>query len=121
LPLQTNDLLIRTLDAFGREFGPPSRKTAKVVAWDVRSDLGVVVQIDYFPMPHRGALVWVPHRNDGPIVPATAKDYPAHVGRHSNTYPSPGLGKGFPAVRLSVTSEQELTETVDYVKALRDS
>jgi hypothetical protein len=116
--LRTNELLIRTLDSFEREFGPPSRRTAKIVAWDISPDYGVVVQIDYFPPGQSGALVWLPvWDDDGQPIPATAKKYPAHAGRHSNTYPSPGLGRGLPVLRLSVTSEQDLTETIHYVKA----
>ena len=121
MQLETNELLIRALDLFEHEFGAPSRQTAKVVAWDIRPDLGVVVQIDYYPPQQSGALVWLPYPDAGQPVPEIAKEYPAHAGRHSNTYPSPGLGKGLPVLRLSVTSERELTETVDYVKALRDS
>jgi hypothetical protein len=117
--LTTNELLVTTLEAFAREFGAPARKTLKVIAWNVRPDLGVVVQLDQ-PVPS-GAYVWLPYPRDGQTVPEISKEYPAEAGRHSNTYPSPGLGRGLPALRLFVRSEQELDETVDYVKAYRDA
>ena len=91
----------------------------KVVAWDDRAG-GVVVQVDG-PVGQPGAYVWLPYPADGETVPEIAKEYPGGAGRHSNTYPSPGLKRGLPALRLFVTSERELAETVAYVKAYRES
>lgn len=116
----TNKLITRTLEAFCAEFGEPTRKTVKVVSWDIRNDLGVVVQVDQ-PNREQGALVWLPYPADGQAIPEIALEYPGEAGRHSNTYPSPGLKRGMPALRLYVRSENELSDTVRYIKAYRDS
>lgn len=115
-----NKLIVRTLETFQTEFGEPARKTVKVIAWNLRNDLGVVVQIDQ-PNKEQGALVWLPYPADGQTIPEIALEYPGEAGRHSNTYPSPGLKRGMPALRLFVRSEAELAETVQYIKAYRDS
>jgi hypothetical protein len=115
-----NKLLTRTIETFEGEFGAPIRTTEKVLAWDLRNDMGVVVQIDQ-PVREQGALVWLPYPPDGQTIPEIAFEYPGESGRHSNTYASPGLKRGMPALRLFVRSEAELAETVRYIKAFRDS
>ena len=116
----SNWLMSRAADVFTKEFGSPSRETVKVMAWNVRPGLGVVLQIDQ-PNREQGAFIWVPYPPDGQPVPEIALEYPGEAGRHSNTYPSPGLGRGFPALKLAVKTESELEDTVFFIKAFRDS
>jgi hypothetical protein len=115
-----NPLMSRAADVLAKEFGSPSRETVKVIAWNVRPDLGVVLQIDQ-PNREQGAFIWVPYPPDGQPVPEIALEYPGEAGRHSNTYPSPGLGRGFPALKLAVKTESELEDTISFIKAFRDS
>ncbi len=115
-----NPLMSRAADVLTKEFGAPSRETVKVIAWNVRPDMGVVLQIDQ-PNREQGAFIWVPYPPDGQPVPEIALEYPGEAGRHSNTYPSPGLGRGFPALKLAVKTEAELADTVSFIKAFRDS
>lgn len=115
-----NPLMSRAVDVLTKEFGSPSRGTVKVIAWNVRPDLGVVLQIDQ-PSREQGAFIWVPYPADGQPVPEIALEYPGEAGRHSNTYPSPGLERGFPALKLAVKTESELEDTISFIKAFRDS
>jgi hypothetical protein len=116
----SNPLMSHTADVLNKEFGSPSRETIKVMAWNVRPDLGIVLQIDQ-PTREQGAFVWVPYPPDGQPVPEIALEYPGEAGRHSNTYPSPGLSRGFPALKLCVKTEAELDDTISFIKAFRDS
>lgn len=102
-----NPLMSRAAEVLTKELGPPSRETVKVIAWNVRPDLGVVLQIDQ-PNREQGAFIWVPYPPDGQPVPEIALEYPGESGRHSNTYPSPGLGRGLPALKLAVKTVSEL-------------
>ena len=115
-----NPLMSRAAEVLTKELGSPSRETVKVIAWNVRPDLGVVLQIDQ-PNREQGAIIWVPYPPDGQPVPEIALEYPGESGRHSNTYPSPGLGRGLPALKLAVKSELELEDTISFIKAFRDS
>lgn len=115
-----NPLMVRAVDVLTKEFGSPSRETVKVIAWNVRPDMGVVLQIDQ-PNREQGAFIWVPYPPDGQLVPETALEYPGEAGRHSNTYPSPGLGRGFPALKLALKTESDLEDTISFIKAFRDS
>lgn len=115
-----NPLMSRAVDVLTKEFGSPSRETVKVIAWNVRPDMGVVLQIDQ-PNREQGAFIWVPYPPDGQPVPEIALEYPGEAGRHSNTYPSPGLGRGFPTLKLAVKTESELGDTISFIKAFRDS
>ena len=114
-----NPFMTRAAEILTNEFGKPERETVKVLAWNVRHDLGVVLQIDQ-PNREQGAIIWVPYP-DGQLVPEIALEYPGEAGRHSNTYPSPGLGRGFPALKLVIKTEGELKDTISFVKAFRDS
>lgn len=107
------------LEEFQREFGLPSRKTVKVIEWNLGHELSAVVQIDQ-PASGQTGLVWLPYPADSATIPEIALEYPGEAGRHSNTYPAPGLKKGTPALRLTVTSQGELQGTISYIKALRD-
>jgi hypothetical protein len=115
-----NPLMSRAAEVLTKELGSPSRETVKVIAWNARPDLGVVLQIDQ-PNREQGAFIWVPYPPDGQPVPEIALEYPGESGRHSNTYPSPGLGRGFPALKLAVKTESELEDTISFIKAFRDS
>lgn len=116
----SNPLMARAVDVLTKEFGAPSRETVKVIAWNVRSDMGVVLQIDQ-PNREQGAFIWVPYPSDGQPIPEIALEYPGETGRHSNTYPSPGLARGFPALKLAVKTESELEDTISFIRAFRDS
>lgn len=115
-----NALMSRTADVLTNEFGLPSRETVKVIAWNVKPDMGVVLQIDQ-PNREQGAFIWTPYPPNGQTVPEIALEYPSEAGRHSNTYASPGLGRGFPALKLIVKTEAELDDTISFIKAFRDS
>jgi len=115
-----NQMKSRVVECFQNEFGPPSRVTKKVKAWDIRRDLGVVVEVNQ-PNKDQRANVWLPYPPDNQPVPEIALEYPGEAGRHSNTYPSPGLGRGLPALKLIIRTESELCDTLEYIRALRDS
>ncbi len=101
------------------EFGPPSRTTSKVDAWDVAVEIGVVLQTDQ-PNKEDAAFVWLPYAEDLASVPEIALEYPGEAGRHSNTYASPGLGRGQPALKCIVRSVEELDQLIGFVRAMRD-
>jgi len=108
----------QVIERIKNEFGVPSRETVKVTAWDLQSNLGVVVQTD---QPNRDdyAFVWLPYPPDSESLPEIALEYAAESGRHSNTYPSPGLEKGKPALKLIVTSPEELDDLISYINAFK--
>jgi hypothetical protein len=108
----------RVVDRFNREFGLPGRTTAKVAAWTAGAEVGVVVQIEQ-PNHEEAAYVWLPYPPDGQSVPELALEYPGEAGRHSNTYASPGLGRGKPALKLVLRDERELDDTVAYIRAFQ--
>lgn len=115
-----NILIAKAVDVFNKEFGGHSRKTVKVLAWEIRHDLGAVIQIDQ-PNREQGVYIWLPYPPDGQSIPEIALEYPGEAGRHSNTYASPGLGRGLPALKLFVHSETELNDSIAFIKAFRDS
>lgn len=108
----------RVIDRFNNEFGVASRTLAKVTAWNVGAELGVVVQTDQ-PNREEAAYVWLPYPADGQSVPEIALEYPGEAGRHSNTYPSPGLERGKPALKLVLRDERELDDTIAYIRAFQ--
>lgn len=109
----------RVLEQFEVEFGEPSRRTVKVVEWALGHDLSAVIQIDQ-PSNGQAALIWLPYPSDGATVPEIAVEYPGEAGRHSNTYPAPGLKRGLPAMRLTVSSQTELAQALAYIKAMQE-
>jgi len=115
-----NKLIARAIDVFSAEFGSPSRSTVKVLAWNIRHELGAVIQIDQ-PNREQGAYIWLPYPPEGQLIPEIALEYPGEAGRHSNTYASPGLGRGLPALKLYVRTEGQLSDTIAFIKAFRDS
>jgi hypothetical protein len=108
----------RVVDRLNNEFGIPSRNISKVTAWNLGADLGVVVQKDQ-PKSEDAAYVWLPYPPDGQSLPELALEYPGEAGRHSNTYPSPGLERGKPALKLVLRDERELDDTVAYIRAFQ--
>jgi hypothetical protein len=116
----SNKMISRVVECFQKEFGAPARDIDKVKAWDIRRDFGVVVEVDS-PKREQAAYIWLPYPPDNQPVPEIALEYAGGKGRHSNTYPSPGLRKGLPALKLIVRTESELGDTVKYIRARRDS
>ena len=108
----------KVIEKITSEFGEPSRVTAKVSAWEVNDNLGIVVEKDN---PNRvdHAYVWLPYPPDFESVPEIALEYPAGTGRHSNTYASVGLEKGKPALKLIITNLQELEDVILYIHAFK--
>jgi hypothetical protein len=109
------------MERFEQEFGSPSRQRVKVKAWNITSGLDAVVQLD-FPNKENAAYVWLPHPGDGQTVPEIAKEYPAEAGRegrHSGTFASPGLEPGKPVLKLTIRDAQELSDTIEYIRALK--
>jgi hypothetical protein len=109
----------QALERFETQFGPPSRRTVKVVEWALGHELSAVIQIDQ-PSNGQAALIWLPYPSDSATVPEIAVEYPGEAGRHSNTYPAPGLKKGLPAMRLTVSSQTELDQAIAYIKAMQE-
>lgn len=66
-----NKLMPRAMVVLTENFGAPSRETKKVIAWNVRHDVGVVLQIDY-PNLEQGAYIWLPYPPDGQPIPKIA-------------------------------------------------
>jgi hypothetical protein len=108
----------RVIHRIGQEFGAPTRTTAKVTAFDVGATLGVVVQTDQ-PNKEDAAFMWLPYPPDGQLVPEVALEYAAESGRHSNTYASPGLERGKPALKLILRTDSELDDAVAYITAFK--
>ncbi|MFT3809680.1 MAG: HNH endonuclease signature motif containing protein [Micropepsaceae bacterium] len=103
------------LDRLVREFGEPDRAVVKVKSWSIGERYGIVLQVDQ-PASDQYALVWLPYPSDGRSVPENALEYPGEAGRHSGTYPVPGLAKGEPAIRLRVEGARDLNDLVTYVR-----
>jgi hypothetical protein len=99
-----------------REFGSPARETQKVRAWEIGS-VGVVLQVDQ-PTREPASYIWLPHPGDGQTIPEIALEYPADAGRHSGTLASSGLGKGNPALKVTVRSTGELDGTIEYIREM---
>lgn len=108
----------KVIERIRAEFGTPKRTTAKVTAFDVGTSLGVVIQIDQ-PNKEDAAFVWLPYPPDSQPIPEIALEYAGESGRHSNTYPSPGLERGKPALKLILRTDQELDDTIAYIKAFQ--
>lgn len=108
----------KVIERITTEFGAPGRTTAKVTAFDVGASLGVVVQTDA-PNKEDAAFVWLPYPPDNQPIPELALEYAGESGRHSNTYPSPGLERGMPALKLILRTDQELDETITYIDAFK--
>jgi hypothetical protein len=108
------------VDRLTKEFGVPSREVVKVKSWDLSSTMGIVLQMDQ-PNREDAAYVWLPYPGDGQTVPDIALEYPGEAGRHSGTYPVPGLKRGEPALKLTIHDAGELDEVIDYIRAMLSS
>lgn len=106
------------IQRISHEFGAPSRENVKVTAWEIASNLGVVVQTDQ-PNKENSAFVWLPYPPDHTVIPEIALEYAAESGRHSNTYPSAGLERGKPALKITITNYQELDDLISYIQAFK--
>jgi hypothetical protein len=109
-------LKAKVVEQFFRAFGQPVRERVKVKAFRVLG-IEVVVEIDQ-PKRQDACNVWLPYPPDGQEIPEMALEYPGEAGRHSGTYASEGLKKGLPALKLVLTTERELAELMDYIRAL---
>jgi len=108
----------KVIERMTKEFGSPSRDIVKITAWDITNSLGVVVQKDR-PTKEDYAFVWLPYPPDTESLPEIALEYAAQSGRHGNTYASPGLESGKPALKLVVTNSQELDDLISYINAFK--
>jgi hypothetical protein len=108
----------RVVDRFEKEFGNAARATKKLVAWHLSDDRSVAVQID-LPVGADSAMVWLPYPPNRALLPQNAQVYEAGVGRHSNTYPSPGLDRGKRVLKVTITTDSELNNLVGYINASR--
>jgi len=109
----------KILERINEVFGCPIRETAKVFAWDIQNRFGVVVQVDQ-PRDGSYGIVWLPYPAESSSVPEIAMEYAGESGRHSNTYASLGLKKGLPALKLRITSDAELDDLIQYIKAFKE-
>lgn len=103
----------KVIERFNGSFGAVARRTDKVLAWEVRPDLGVVVFAD---TPSKGhyAKVCVPCPPGMTHLPTNARR--AHPEkRHSNTFASPGLKRGAPALYFWIRDTRELDDTVRFI------
>ena len=105
----------KAINAFINEFGEPSRTTVKVKAWDICHALGAVIAINGLK-----AHIWLPYPPNALKIPDNADIYPSEKARSSNTYASPGLGHGLPALKLVVHSDTELNDCITFIKSFRD-
>lgn len=106
----------KTIVAVTQVLGSPSSSTKKVLRWNVRRGLDVVVQRD--GSSSRG-LVWVPWPSEQGAGPF-GEVYPADRGRHANTYHyAPSLAEGKAALKLTVADEVSLAAVVDRLAALK--
>jgi 5-methylcytosine-specific restriction endonuclease McrA len=108
------------VDRLTKEFGVPSREVVKVKSWSLSSTIGIVLQMDQ-PNREDAAYVWLPYPGDSETVPEIALEYPGEAGRHSGTYPVPGLKRGEPALKLTIRDADELDEVIDYIRAMLSS
>ncbi|WP_318454130.1 hypothetical protein [Photobacterium leiognathi] len=104
------------IDRLTTLIGEPTRETKKLVSWTITSGFGLAVQTDS-PSHNEFAWVWVPFNDDiMSDLKAENQVYSEDKGRHSNTYPVPGLGKGQAAIRIKVASDTELNEFLEFYK-----
>ena len=110
-------MLNQVIDRFESEFGRQKKATRKVVAWEPRLDVGVVLEREE-AKPRGHAWVWVPHPGPNADIPGNAVEYDRDKGRHSNTYSLPGLRKGMPALRFRIEKLSQLDELIAFIRGL---
>src|SRR5687768_442676 len=103
----------QTIQAVTLQLGEPSSATSKVVRWNVKPGLDVVIQRD--ASPSRG-VVWMPWPGGNSVCPSTGEVYPADRGRHSNTYGAPSLVRGKAALKLNVFDADSLSVVLSRLK-----
>ena len=97
--------------------GEPTRETKKLVSWTITSGFGIAVQTDS-PSHNEFAWLWVPFSDDTmESLKAEKQFYSEEKGRHSNTYPIPGLGKGEAAIRIKVANDTDLDEFMGFLES----
>lgn len=96
----------RTIQALVEQLGQSSSSTDKVIRWNVKTGLDVVLQRD--AASHR-AIVWMPWPGEGGECPPDGEVYAAGRGRHSNTYGAPSLARGMAALKLTITNDESLS------------
>ena len=116
LPKYANRLIDQIVDRFNKLFGEPIRSTKKVLAYHLNSNFEAVVEISG---PLSKANIWIPFTEGKQPTPRFAIYYPAGKGRNSNTYPSPGLEKGLPALMLEIENEEALEEAIRYIRMVQ--
>ncbi|ROO74757.1 hypothetical protein [Vibrio crassostreae] len=105
----------KLLDRLLLGFGEPARVTKKVNAWHITSQFGIVIEVDT-PKDGSYANVWLPEPFGNvtlPEIPTT--HYPEDKGRHSNTYGTPGLTRGEPALKIKVQTLEHIETFLGYL------
>lgn len=96
-------------------YGEPTRVTKKVNAWHIFTQFGFVVEVDT-PKDGAYANVWLPKsNNEVDLRGVEFTYYPEEKGRHSNTYSTPGLAKGEPALKLKIKTASDINAFFDYL------
>ncbi|MGY2575473.1 hypothetical protein [Vibrio sp. C8] len=96
-------------------YGEPTRVTKKINAWHIFTKFGFVVEVD---SPRDGSYVnvWLPKSNLGaPLANVECTEYLEDKGRHSNTYSTPGLSKGEPALKLKLKTVGDINAFFEYL------
>ena len=96
--------------------GEPT-KTDKILRWRIGNRFSVAVQIDA-PKGDTHAFIWVPRSEGDEPIPHFAEMYEPSRGRHSNTYPLPGLERGRSALRYRIETPVELDAIVRRIAAI---
>ena len=99
-------------------FGPPHRRTDKVLEWRLAEDFGVVLQLDS-PKGKSCAYLWTPGLKDADVPSVEYERYSTDRGRHGNTHPCPGLEEGKAAMRFSIQSRADIRKIVEVLKCSR--
>lgn len=96
-----NKLMSRAIEVLTENFGAPSRETVKVIAWNARHDLGVVLQIDQ--PREQGVFIWLTYPPDGRLSRLSIQAKPGATAILTHR---PAWGAGSP--RSSWLSEPNL-------------
>ncbi|MBY8223870.1 hypothetical protein KW523_14070 [Vibrio fluvialis] len=96
-------------------YGEPTRVTKKINAWHIFTKFGFVVEVD---TPRDGSYVnvWLPKpSHDVDLSGIEYTEYPEDKGRHSNTYGTPGLFKGEPALKIKLKTVDDFEWFFDHL------
>src|SRR5688500_11191629 len=98
-----------TMRRMTEQFGEPHTNTGRVLRWNMRPGLDVVVQS---AGSERSAVDWVPWPN-GEAPPVNGKVYRPHQGRTGHSYArAPSLAKDKPVLKLRVNTQDELEDVM---------